>query len=216
MSGRLDIACDCAAVRGEVRDVSPRTVNYGVCYCDDCQLFAHYLGRADDVLDAHGGTTIFQVSPATVSFHAGVDQIACVRLRPKGLVRWYARCCSTPIGNTVARNKLPMIGIVAACVDKSALAAAAGPMRMRLQGRYARGDKSELGADEGISAGVALRMLGKLVRWRLRGDRRRSPLFDADTLEPISAPDVLEPEVLERLRRQLPGGASAPLRSQAS
>ena len=77
-------------MRGVARDVAPSTVNHCFCYCDDCQAFAHFLGRADDVLDAHGGTEITQMSQANVGFTAGADKVAAMRLigeRTDSLVR---------------------------------------------------------------------------------------------------------------------------------
>jgi hypothetical protein len=57
----LDLRCSCGRVRGIARDVAPSTINHCSCYCDDCQAFAHFLGRADAILDAHGGTEIAQM-----------------------------------------------------------------------------------------------------------------------------------------------------------
>jgi hypothetical protein len=60
MSTQAELRCRCEEVRGSVSNASPRTVNRVVRYCDDCQAFAHQLGRAD-LLDRHGGTDIVQV-----------------------------------------------------------------------------------------------------------------------------------------------------------
>ena len=66
MSGQIEVRCRCGEVRGIVTDASPRTVNRVVCYCDDCQAYAHQLGRAD-LLNAKGGSDIVQMAPATLS-----------------------------------------------------------------------------------------------------------------------------------------------------
>ncbi len=57
MGMNAEFRCRCGEVRGIVTDASPHTANRVVCYCDDCQAFAHRLGRAD-LLDAHGGSDI--------------------------------------------------------------------------------------------------------------------------------------------------------------
>src|SRR5206468_7222015 len=101
----------CGQVRGRVKNAGPRTVNRVVCYCDDCQAFLHHLGRAD-LLDAHGGSDIVQVAPASLAFHQGTDRIVGLRLAPKGLYRWYASCCNTPVGNAVG-PAIPFVGIIA-------------------------------------------------------------------------------------------------------
>jgi len=81
MSKEVEVRCRCGEVRGVVANASPRTVNRVVCYCDDCQAFAHQLGRAD-LLDAQGGTDIVQVAPAAVSFAQGQHRIVGLRLTP--------------------------------------------------------------------------------------------------------------------------------------
>ncbi|HVJ30013.1 MAG TPA: DUF6151 family protein, partial [Gammaproteobacteria bacterium] len=81
-TAELPLRCQCGAVRGVVRDALPRKVNHCFCYCDDCQAFVHFLGRADDILDAHGGTELTQMSQANVRFTAGIDKIAAMRLTP--------------------------------------------------------------------------------------------------------------------------------------
>jgi hypothetical protein len=100
MSHFAELRCRCGQVEGRVRNASATTVNHVVCYCDDCQAFAQQLGRAD-ALDAHGGSDIVQVAPASLEFVRGTEQIAGLRLGPRGLYRFYATCCSTPLGNTL-------------------------------------------------------------------------------------------------------------------
>jgi len=65
MNMQAELRCRCGEVRAVVKDPSPKTVNRVICYCDDCQAFAHQLGRSD-LLDVHGGTDVVQVAPATV------------------------------------------------------------------------------------------------------------------------------------------------------
>src|ERR1700761_995518 len=109
MVGQVEVRCRCGEVRGVAADASPRTVNRVLCYCDDCQAYAHHLGRAD-LLDGKGGSDIVQMAPAAISFTKGKDRIAGLRLTEKGLYRWYATCCNTPVGNTMS-PALPFVGI---------------------------------------------------------------------------------------------------------
>ena len=62
----VPIRCGCGALRGMLRSVTPSSGNRCVCYCDDCQSFAYYLGRADTILDARGGTDIFQTASGRI------------------------------------------------------------------------------------------------------------------------------------------------------
>lgn len=195
MSGDLTIRCACGTVRGVVHDLPRRETNRVVCYCDDCQAFAHYLGRAE-VLDAHGGTEAVQMSPAYLEIAEGADELRAMRLTPKGLLRWYTGCCRTPVGNTLATAGLPFLSLVTACVEggagQDALDLAIGPIRGRVFGRYAKGDTS--GLDKlyfGPPLWMMVRLGGLMLKWRLRGDHRNTPFFDEATRAPVAEPHVL-------------------------
>jgi hypothetical protein len=174
------IVCECGQLQGAAHDVSPRAGNRLVCYCDDCQAYAEYLGCADRVLDAHGGTEIFQLSPAALRFTTGTEHLACLRLTRNGVLRWYASCCNTPIGNTLPTRQIPYVGVVHVCFDPAgrSLDEVLGPVRARVNGRFARGDRSRIDAHDRAPFGMLVRVVGKLLLWRLRGDHKRSPLFD--------------------------------------
>jgi Family of unknown function (DUF6151) len=199
----LPLRCACGAVHGLLRGVGPERGNRIVCYCDDCQAFAHYLGRAGEILDANGGTDIFQTSPARVAITGGADQLVCVRLTSKGLLRWYAGCCRTPIANTPPSAQLPFVGLIHRFADHAgdgrSRDAVLGPVRARLFGRYALGDRRGLNADDRPPVRMILRLAASLLAARLRGEHRASPFFDPRSGEPVAAPRVLG----ERERRPL-------------
>ena len=186
----LPLQCRCGTVRAIGRGVTPDVGNHCVCFCDDCQAFARFLGRADKVLDPNGGTDIFQLSPARIEFTGGVDRVACMRLSPKGLARWYASCCNTPIGNTMATPGIPFVGVIRAFVPEPA-SVALGPIRARVYRQCATGDKAAIPPNHQPQWRMLLRVIGLLLGWRLRGDHKRSPFFDAATGVPLVVPRVL-------------------------
>ena len=106
----LQLRCRCSHVRGVASEVSPSSGFRFVCYCNDCQAFARFLDRAD-VLDAAGGTDIFQLPPGRVKLTAGADAVCCLRFSGK-VFRWYADCCRTPIANTAATPRFPVLGLI--------------------------------------------------------------------------------------------------------
>src|SRR5215471_18387734 len=114
MVGQVEVRCRCGQVRGVVTDPSPRTVNRMVCYCDDCQAYAHQIGRAD-LLNRSGGSDSIQIAPAALRF-TRQDQIEGLRLTPKRLYRWYAKCCNTPVGNTRTPT-LPFVSMLVQSFD---------------------------------------------------------------------------------------------------
>jgi len=203
MSIDLPIGCSCGTLRGVLRGISPSRGNRVTCYCADCQSFAHFLGRAGEILDPRGGTDIFQTSPARVELTQGRERLACMRLTPKGLLRWYADCCKTPVGNTAITREIPFVGLICFGFDAARREAAIGPVRGHVNVKAARPDAEgrRLRATGELSSIARFARLVLLAR--LRGDQRRSPFFDARTGEPSTTPRVLsEAELAEVVRRR--------------
>lgn len=193
----LPLACRCGAVRAVARGVTPQIGNHCVCYCNDCQAFAKALDRPE-LLDANGGTDVFQLSQARLEFTQGVDRVACLRLGPKGLARWYASCCNTPIGNTLATPGIPFVGLLRSFIAEPA-SDALGPVRVRAYRERATGDVAAIPPDNQSLSTMLLRAFGLMLAWRLRGDHKRSPFFDAAGA-PIVAPRVLSEAERRALR----------------
>lgn len=174
-----------------LEDVSPATGNRVVCYCDDCQAFARFLEQPD-VLDALGGTDIYQVAPARMRITAGEDALACVRLSEKGLYRWYAGCCRTPIGNTIPRA--PFVGVIHVFMDHAGDGRSRdevlGPPVGFVHGRFAIGGQPAH-APRKATVGLVARSARLLLGWWARGLGTPSPFFDAKTRAPRVPPRVL-------------------------
>lgn len=206
----LPIRCSCGTLQGVAHEVAPDAGNHAVCYCDDCQAFAHFLGRAADILDPHGGTEIFQMSPAQIALIAGTERLACMRLSPRGLCRWYASCCNTPIGNTLATGGIPFVGLIHRCIerpgDDPTLEKSLGPVR-RVFTKFSTGDVAAMPAGSSVLRSL-LRFAGFALRWKLRGDHRHSLFFDSRTLTPTVTPRVISLEEREQLRRVVRGQRS--------
>jgi hypothetical protein len=167
-----------------------------VCYCDDCQAFVHHLGRAD-LLDAHAGSDIVQVAPASLVFEGAISRIAGLRLSPKGLYRWYATCCRTPVGNTLSPS-VPFVGVFRQLFGSAPADEIFGEPRGRLFGKFAVD-----GAPEGSTrlnprmlAGAARLMLG----WKLRGKTWPHPFFERSMRAPRYGVTTLSASEREALR----------------
>jgi hypothetical protein len=177
-------------MRGVVSEVSPSAGFRIVCYCKDCQAFARFLNRPD-VLDASGGTDIFQMPPRRVTLTAGADALRCLRLSDPGVFRWYAACCRTPIANTAGPG-FPVVGVVHAFMDHAADGRSRdeilGPPIGRLHGLSAK-TPLPLTAPPPMSFAISLRRAVKALAWWARGHGRPNPFFDDRT----DAPRVLMP-----------------------
>ena len=182
------LQCRCGTVKGVVSE--PRSANRVLCYCRDCQAFAHFLKCEKQVMDERGGSDIIQTLPKNVTFTQGIESLACLRLTEKGLVRWYARCCNSPIGNTLATPKISFIGLVHTCLESGGapLDAAFGPVRARFNTSGAKGDSKPKVTGQGA---VAWWFISKVLKARINGDYKRSPFFRTDNGALIVAPHVL-------------------------
>jgi hypothetical protein len=188
-------------VRGVAVDMSPSAFNHVICYCDDCQAFARFLGRADTV-DAQGGTEIVQTTPSRIRITDGNSELRCVRLSEKGLMRFYAGCCRTPIGNLVY-PRLPFVGVVHSFLGDGAEGqprdAILGPVAARIQGRFAIGGVPP-GAHPSASLSVIAPFMVKLLRAFFRREYQPSAFFDMETKRPVVEPEVLTSEQRKSLR----------------
>jgi hypothetical protein len=195
MGGQAQFRCRCGVVRGTVANASRQSVNRVICYCNDCQAFAHQLGRAD-LLDAYGGSDIIQVAPAALTFTQGQQNIVGLRLSPNGLYRWHTSCCNTPLGNMVSTT-LPFVGIEAHGFDDAD--AAFGKPVGAIQAQFAIGVPP--GAAQRIGPALLIRALSKVLGWRLRGKAWPHPFFARDTGAPIYPLTVMSREQREALRK---------------
>ncbi len=205
MPPSLAIRCGCGALRGSVSGASPQYGNHLVCYCDDCQAFPRFLGCADAVLDANGGSEIYQVSSGRVAFESGLEHLAAVRLSDRGLCRWFAGCCRTPIANTMPSAGMPFCGLLAvALAPDGSLDEAIGPIRMRVNARFALGDLAGIDAHRRAPFAMLFRLGSLLLSARLRGEQRDSPFFDASSGEAVVTPEVLDAKQRRDLEPEAP------------
>ena len=192
MSSDLSLRCRCGRVRGVASNVSSSNGFRFVCYCKDCQAFARFLDRAD-VLDPAGGTDIFQMPPGRVKLTAGTDAMRCLRLSSK-VLRWYTDCCRTPIANTAAGPRFPVVALIHSFMDHEAgnrsRDEVLGPPLCRIHERSAFGPLPP-GTPVPPSLAVFARRASKILDWWVRGLGRPTPFFDDRTKAPRAVPRVL-------------------------
>lgn len=192
----IALHCRCGNVRGEID--AGRAYARATCYCKDCQAYARWLGGAD-LTDDRGGTDILAMAPAAVRFTDGEVHVGCMSLSERGLLRWYASCCRTPLGNTPRDARVHYVGMATICLAAApdALDAVSGPRdRIVLSTASAGGP---VGSTPLAFLLGGLRILAGIVGARLRGVRA-SPFFDEATGTPIQTPEVLSPEARRMLR----------------
>jgi hypothetical protein len=183
------LQCRCGTLKGYV---SPSDMAHrAVCYCKDCQAFANFLERSDDsVLNELGGTEIVATLPRHVHFTQGLEALACMSLSEQGLLRWYASCCNTPVGNTPRDFKTSYVGLIHSCLAKRApsLQDSFGPVRMVLQTQSAKGQVKSTPMSNFVTL---LRIMKSVIATRISGGYKRNPFFVEDSGTPIRHPRVL-------------------------
>lgn len=185
------LRCKCGHLRGIAGGLSPSSGFRVRCFCKDCQAFAHFLDRSD-LLDA-GGLDIFQMPPARVELTSGIDTLRCLRLSEKGVFRWYASCCGTPVANT-SGPRVPLVGMYLCLFDRMTDGRPAdGVIGPLLCGIYLRSapEQAHKRLPDPPSRALMFRRSTTLLRWWIAGLNRPNPFFHEVTNAPRSAPRVL-------------------------
>lgn len=203
MTSDLSFACDCGTVSGAMLGVGPVHGDHLICHCSDCQDLTHYLGHAERLLDAHGGTALYQTRCARMRLDTGRERLACIHLTDAPTLRWYAACCRVPLFNTYANGKLPLITVQLGACDAAARERLLGPPRGHIFTQDAVGDTSGLPKLSMVT--LMRRFFMRAIKDIVSGDRRRAALFDAKTLEPIATPHRLTDEERRALNRNPTG-----------
>lgn len=187
----VKLACNCGEVAGALTIVKGDSFHVK-CLCCDCQNFAAQLGQEDKILDKHGGTALFQTYPAYMTITKGAENVVCLRLTPKGLLRHYTSCCHTPIGNMMAGPKTPFIGIPVAFMrfeTDEEKDNRLGPVLMKAFAKYAKNGKPD-GAHDRFPLSFLPKILGFMAKGFLQQKYAPSPYFKDG--KPVTEPKILK------------------------
>ena len=194
----LEFSCDCGKVGGTI-DAKNLKDYRAICYCNDCQAYARYLGR-QDLLDKHGGTDVIPVTPAKIKFTQGQQFLKCLRLSDKGMYRWYADCCKTPIANIPENPKIPYVGLLNHVLLKKNsvedINAAFGVVHRGIQAKFALGTPP-VWAAKTVSPGFMLRVIRFALRAKIKGEGQPSPFLNENG-DPKVQPQVLSASELSK------------------
>ncbi|MCW9042223.1 MAG: DUF6151 family protein [Pseudopelagicola sp.] len=171
----IPFSCSCGTVKGHLVDIDRKAGSRITCYCKDCQTAARALGR-EELLDDRGGSELYQTTPAHIRLDAGEADVACLRLSPKGLMRWYAGCCNTPLFNTLAQNKLCFAGVLVHSVAPEARA----PLGPLIAQTFTKGAAGGVPVRQYGFAKTGLNILRRHVRAKFGGRAAMAPFFDPD------------------------------------
>ena len=111
--GRLRFSGIISNLRGGTR---------AICYCTDCQIYAHYLKLSNEVLNSFGGTEVISVRPNQIFIQRGIEYLSCVSLTELGAFRFFTNCCKTPICNMSRNYRTEHIAILHNCLNHNVIA----------------------------------------------------------------------------------------------
>lgn len=187
----VKLECFCGKLKGTLNVVSNKKSFHIHCLCSDCQNYASYLGNEEKILDQYGGSEIFQTYPAYLQITEGTENLACIKLKENGLLRWHTSCCNTPVANTMTSAKVPFAGISIKLMkftsdeDKQKTL---GPVVMKSFGKDARGTVPQ-DAHHTFPKSFMPRILKFMFVGFLGSKNKPSPLFKDG--RPVVIPKVL-------------------------
>jgi len=192
------LRCRCGTLQGHL--IPSTSAIRAVCYCNDCQAYARFLSTPG-VLDKNGGTEVVASLPKHVRFTGGLEALACLSLSDRGLLRWYAKCCNTPVANTPRNINVPYVGLIRSCLGSrsAAIEDSFGPLRIAVNTKTARNPVRS--TPIASTAGVLGLMSSALVD-RISGMYKNNPFFERGTHKPIRPVRVLSKDEREQAYRR--------------
>jgi hypothetical protein len=189
------IKCRCGKFQAELRNIKNGT--RAICYCKDCQIYAYFLKSTDDILNEFRGTEVIAVRPQQISFKSGQEELSCVSLTKFGSLRWFSRCCSTPICNMSRKVDTSHISIIHSCLDQQDITNAFGNKSLHVKRSSAIGTPPE---NKTVYFLVStLYYCASVVLTRLLLGHRHNPFIDPNTEMPIVSPVTLTINELSEL-----------------
>ncbi|MDO6496935.1 DUF6151 family protein [Photobacterium sanguinicancri] len=184
----IELSCSCGKVKGEIQKFNISSCTRFSCCCDDCQSFSLHLKCHRKTLDQYGGTEILQVPISNIKITEGIGQIACIRLKPKGMYRWYSNCCMTPMGNSMG-PEVPFFGVIHNFIENTlSHDDILGENRGYVQTKFAIRKVPVYQSRKPIL--IFIRIIYKIINWKLQGLNKPSVFFDANK-RPIINPKVI-------------------------
>jgi len=197
----VNLTCACGEVSLLLSETNLRSGIRYMCHCDDCQAFAHFVGRADIILDSNGGTDAYQLPATRLSFKRGLDRLSCLQMTRHRLTRWHCAGCGTPVANTYGTSKLsflsaPLCALPIGLRDQRFGASSGHVWTIFGQGNLANVKQVNIPA-------MLWRMAARMLTARLSGDHSNNPLFDRSTGKPIRPPCRLTSSERDELDRNI-------------
>lgn len=176
----LAFSCSCGSLRGYLTSEGAQAGTHVACHCADCRANEVYHNLPDPAPEP---VRLLQISPEAITITQGAEHLRVLRLTRRGIFRWYAGCCGTPIANTLASAKLPFAGMRTALFENPDHFG-----KIRVEAFVPQPGKPP--RTKGALP-MVLSLFKRMGAARLSGRWRDTPFFDAETGEPVAAVEVL-------------------------
>lgn len=186
----LAFSCACGKFQGTLSTEGAKAGTHVACFCADCRANEVVHGKNDPAPDP---VRLLQIAPEAIKIAQGAEYLRPMRLSSRGILRWYASCCNTPIANTLGKPGLPFAGIRTALFSDPDHFG-----RVRVQAFVPQAGKPPRTKS---ALPMVMALFKRMGASRLSGSWRDTPFFDVDTGKPVAEIKVLSKEERASLPR---------------
>ena len=179
-TAETDLTCECGSFHATLREIDPKRGTHLRCHCADCRA-AYRILRPN--VEPRGGIHIYQTDPDKIDIIKGQEHFECLQLSPKGMLRWYASCCDTPLINTTRSAKMPFAGVLTATANDPHVFGAV------IAEANIKGTDGKV-QHKGMTR-MVIRLFSRMISTRISGRWKETPFFSAPLFVPIFEPRLV-------------------------
>jgi Family of unknown function (DUF6151) len=190
------IRCQCGKFQGLIKHIELGT--RAICYCTDCQIYAHYLQAPDQILNRFGGTEVIAVRPKNIAIVHGSEYLSCLSLTQFGAFRFFADCCKTPICNMSRNSRTEHISVIHRCLNHRLVAKIFDDRALHVKRKSAHGSPPKNKPLYFIAS--SLYYVYSILLSRISRGYQFNPFINQENQKPIASRVILDAAELNRLK----------------
>lgn len=197
----IHVSCQCGQFQAQLQPA--RMPLLALCYCADCQRYAHYFAAPEQLLDGQNfdfqsgarqmGAAVMIIQPPQLRISQGAAQLRCLQQRAKGAWRWYAACCNTPILNMAAHPHTHHLALLLTALEPRAREAYRTQIKLNVREQATvKASLLQQLQKRWAFFSFALRYSLGMLYAKLTQAHRHNPLIDPISFAPISPVQLLD------------------------
>ncbi len=108
---KTTFSCDCGEVKVLLSPSAIQTSTRAICYCQSCRGAELHFRKENPNFTREGGVDILLTTPDRIEIE-GADKLKIMRISEKGIFRWYAACCNSPMVNTLSKPNIAFAAVI--------------------------------------------------------------------------------------------------------